>query len=59
MNANAMDDMACPKCMTTMYRNPNMELMVNVCGHNLCRNCVELLFAKGSEIVYASGFTFC
>ena len=25
-----------------------MKLLVNVCGHNLCESCVELLFAKGS-----------
>jgi len=38
----------CPRCKTTSYRNPSMELMVNVCGHNLCKSCVELLFVKGS-----------
>jgi CDK-activating kinase assembly factor MAT1 len=38
----------CPRCKTTSYRNPNMKLMVNVCGHNLCESCVELLFVKGS-----------
>jgi len=38
----------CPRCKTTTYRNPNMKLMVNVCGHNLCESCVELLFVKGS-----------
>ncbi len=42
-----MEDQACPKCKTTMYRNPQMRLLVNVCGHNLCESCVELLFAKG------------
>jgi len=41
-------DQTCPRCKTTKYRNPNMKLMVNVCGHNLCENCVELLFVKGS-----------
>lgn len=25
-----------------------MKLLVNVCGHPLCENCVSLLFAKGS-----------
>jgi len=25
-----------------------MKMMVNVCGHNLCESCVELLFVKGS-----------
>ena len=41
-------DEACPRCKTTKHRNPNMKLMVNVCGHNLCESCVELLFVKGS-----------
>ena len=35
-----------PWCKTTKYRNPNMELMVNVCGHNICETCVELLFVE-------------
>ncbi len=43
-----MEEQACPKCKTTTYRNPQMRLMVNVCGHNLCESCVDLLFAKGS-----------
>jgi len=41
-------DQVCPRCKTTKYRNPTMRLMVNVCGHNLCESCVELLFVKGS-----------
>jgi len=41
-------EQVCPRCKTTSYRNPNMKLMVNVCGHNICENCVELLFVKGS-----------
>eukprot|EP00092_Neocalanus_flemingeri_P030148 GFUD01032726.1.p1 GENE.GFUD01032726.1~~GFUD01032726.1.p1 ORF type:complete len:306 (+),score=127.81 GFUD01032726.1:44-961(+) len=41
-------DQVCPRCKTTKYRNPNMKLMVNVCGHNICESCVELLFVKGS-----------
>jgi CDK-activating kinase assembly factor MAT1 len=44
-----MDDQACPKCKTTLYRNPNMKLLVNVCGHNLCESCVDLLFLKGQQ----------
>lgn len=44
----AMDELACPRCRTTKYRNPSLRLMVNVCGHALCDNCVELLFVKGS-----------
>lgn len=43
-----MDDLACPRCRTTKYRNPLLRLMVNVCGHALCESCVELLFVKGS-----------
>ncbi|XP_076317267.1 CDK-activating kinase assembly factor isoform X2 [Tachypleus tridentatus] len=43
-----MDEAACPRCKTTKYRNPSLKLLVNVCGHALCENCVELLFLKGS-----------
>lgn len=43
-----MEDLACPRCKTTKYRNPSLKLMVNICGHALCENCVELLFVKGS-----------
>lgn len=42
------EDIKCPNCGTTKYRNPQLELMVNVCGHSLCSTCVELLFVKGS-----------
>ncbi|XP_043210355.1 CDK-activating kinase assembly factor MAT1-like isoform X2 [Amphibalanus amphitrite] len=42
------EDQVCPRCKTSKYRNPSMKLMVNVCGHPLCENCVNLLFAKGS-----------
>ncbi|XP_019624770.1 PREDICTED: CDK-activating kinase assembly factor MAT1-like [Branchiostoma belcheri] len=43
-----MDEAICPRCKTTKYRNPSMVLMVNTCGHTLCENCVETLFARGS-----------
>ncbi|XP_043930418.1 CDK-activating kinase assembly factor MAT1 [Protopterus annectens] len=43
-----MDDQSCPRCKTTKYRNPSLKLMVNVCGHTLCENCVDLLFVRGS-----------
>ncbi|XP_028834205.1 CDK-activating kinase assembly factor MAT1 [Denticeps clupeoides] len=43
-----MDDQSCPRCKTTKYRNPSLRLMVNVCGHTLCENCVEMLFVRGS-----------
>jgi len=42
------DDIKCPHCGTTKYRSPSLKLLVNVCGHALCENCVELLFVKGS-----------
>jgi len=47
LKRSAMDSV-CPRCKTTSYRNPNMKLMVNVCGHNLCESCVDLMFVKGS-----------
>lgn len=43
-----MEEKGCPRCKTTKYRNPNLKLLVNVCGHSLCENCVELLFVRGS-----------
>ncbi|XP_034940666.1 CDK-activating kinase assembly factor MAT1 [Chelonus insularis] len=45
-----MEDQACPRCKTTKYRNPSLKLMVNICGHTLCENCVDLLFLKGSGV---------
>uniref|UniRef100_A0A3Q2X5T3 CDK-activating kinase assembly factor MAT1 n=1 Tax=Haplochromis burtoni TaxID=8153 RepID=A0A3Q2X5T3_HAPBU len=44
-----MDEQGCPRCKTTKYRNPSLKLMVNVCGHTLCENCVEMLFVRGSS----------
>jgi len=43
-----MEDAQCPRCKTTKYRNPSLKLLVNVCGHSLCENCVDLLFKPGS-----------
>lgn len=44
-----MDDwQTCPRCKTTKYRNPKLKLLVNVCGHKLCENCVEALFTRPS-----------
>ena len=50
-----MEDQACPKCKTTFFRNPNMKLLVNVCGHNLCESCVDLLFVRGKIIITGAG----
>lgn len=49
MNAN---DIECPRCRTTKYRNPQLKLLVNVCGHPLCEKCIELMFANGSAKCY-------
>ncbi|KAI0233800.1 CDK-activating kinase assembly factor MAT1 [Lamellibrachia satsuma] len=43
-----MEEVCCPRCKTTRYRNPALKLMVNVCGHALCENCMDLLFVRGS-----------
>ncbi|VDK22592.1 unnamed protein product [Taenia asiatica] len=40
----------CPSCKTSKYNNPQLRLMVNVCGHSLCENCVEVLFVRGSGL---------
>lgn len=49
MNA---DDIECPRCKTTKYRNPQLKLLVNVCGHPLCEKCIELMFASGFARCY-------
>lgn len=49
MNA---DDIECPRCKTTKYRNPQLKLLVNVCGHPLCEKCIELMFASGLAKCY-------
>lgn len=38
----------CPKCKDTDYNNRNFKLMINECGHSLCRHCVDTLFARNS-----------
>eukprot|EP00794_Sanderia_malayensis_P000475 gene475-1120_t len=43
-----MAEQACPRCKTTSYRNPNLKLLVNVCGHKLCQTCVDVLFTRPS-----------
>lgn len=42
------DEIECPRCKTTKYRNPQLKLLVNVCGHPLCEKCIELMFATGA-----------
>lgn len=49
MNPN---ELACPRCKTTKYRNPQLKLLVNICGHSLCENCIEMMFANGFAKCY-------
>lgn len=51
------DDIFCPHCKTSKYRNPSLKLYVNVCGHPLCENCLELLFLKGTGNCTQCGLT--
>lgn len=41
----------CPQCRGTKYRNPQMKLMVNVCGHPMCDSCVRMYFIKGETVI--------
>lgn len=43
-----MEELSCPRCRMTKYRNPSLRLMINVCGHALCEACVDLLFIRES-----------
>uniref|UniRef100_A0A915JMC2 RING-type domain-containing protein n=1 Tax=Romanomermis culicivorax TaxID=13658 RepID=A0A915JMC2_ROMCU len=38
----------CPKCKSSDYNNRYFKLKINECGHSLCENCVENLFARQS-----------
>lgn len=38
----------CPRCRTSSYQNPNMKLLVNVCGHKMCESCVDAVFTRPS-----------
>lgn len=41
-----MEELGCPRCRMTKYRNPSLKLMINSCGHPLCEACVDLLFIR-------------
>ncbi|XP_064403367.1 CDK-activating kinase assembly factor MAT1-like isoform X1 [Halichondria panicea] len=43
-----MDQLKCPRCKTSSYQKPNLKLLVNVCGHKLCGDCVEVVFIRAS-----------
>lgn len=40
---------SCPKCKTNEYTNRSLVMMINECGHSLCQNCVENIFARNSN----------
>nr|CAB3263884.1 CDK-activating kinase assembly factor MAT1 [Phallusia mammillata] len=43
-----MEELSCPRCRMTKYRNPALQLMINICGHPLCKSCVDVVFARES-----------
>ncbi|CAH1725320.1 unnamed protein product [Aphis gossypii] len=43
-----MEELACVRCMSSKFRNPNLVFSFNVCGHTMCANCIEVAFMKGS-----------
>ncbi|CAI2347059.1 unnamed protein product [Caenorhabditis sp. 36 PRJEB53466] len=38
----------CKKCKSNEYTNKQLVMMINECGHPLCKNCVENIFALNS-----------
>lgn len=51
-------EVQCPVCKGTKYRNPQMKLMVNVCGHPQCDACVRMNFIKGKVYAKKSNLFF-
>ncbi|XP_025418011.1 CDK-activating kinase assembly factor MAT1 [Sipha flava] len=43
-----MEELACVRCMSSKFRNPNLVFSFNICGHTMCANCIEVAFVKGS-----------
>jgi len=39
----------CLKCMSDEYTNKSLVMLINECGHPLCRNCVENIFAGNAN----------
>jgi len=39
---------SCPKCKSSEYNNKTFVLMINECGHSLCKKCVDNLFVRQS-----------
>jgi len=40
---------SCPKCKSNEYNNRSLVMMINECGHPLCQNCVENIFARNAN----------
>uniref|UniRef100_A0A1I7T5Y0 RING-type domain-containing protein n=1 Tax=Caenorhabditis tropicalis TaxID=1561998 RepID=A0A1I7T5Y0_9PELO len=38
----------CKKCKSNEYTNKQLVMMINECGHPLCKNCVDNIFALNS-----------
>lgn len=38
----------CKKCKSNEYTNKQLMMMINECGHPLCKNCVDNIFALNS-----------
>lgn len=49
--ATVMEELACVRCMSSKFRNPNLVFSFNVCGHTMCANCIEVAFMKGKRTV--------
>ncbi|KAK6056480.1 zinc finger, C3HC4 type [Cooperia oncophora] len=47
----------CGKCKSNEYTNKNLVMMVNECGHPLCKNCVENLFSRNAGPCHVCGKT--
>jgi len=46
------NDVMCPNCGSTKYRNPNMRLFIGSCGHSYCENCMNAYFSRGAHPCY-------
>ena len=39
----------CPKCKTNEFTNRSLVMLINECGHPLCKNCVENIFVRNQN----------
>ncbi|KAI6184208.1 RING-type domain-containing protein [Aphelenchoides bicaudatus] len=40
---------SCPKCKSNEYSNRSLVMLINECGHPLCQNCVDNIFARNAN----------